>query len=389
MGVLEPLGLAWGTDSNAFAQLASKYFNDPNAGGQVFDPDSQCQLNYVIVIGDGAMMNKHIGFRGQPQTQQGERIDALRKKGIKTLFVAYGGGIRPGAMDLFDGLQEAGSCATAGSDECEPTIVADTPEELKSELTSKIRQIIADKLAFTAPSITATIQEGGALYQAQFAYEQFGEWKGTLLRKKIDGEGNVEHQTSKPNPYNNWSAAVEIKGQSKATDVEDSRKIWTAMPGATYYNNWDNFNVSNTSAITNLFDILGYTVQDYHHSNSTCTSVGVDGNKDDITGLINYMKGVDYFDYDGDCNVTEVRDHVMGDIYHSQLIEVGPPDANLDFSNSNEEAYHRSINNYAGFMTKHANRKNIIYAGSNSGCTPLMQKQVKKSGVLYHHLLVR
>ena len=45
------------------------------------------------------------------------------------------------------------------------------------------------------------------------------------------------------------------------------------MPGATYYNNWDNFNVSNTSAITNLFDILGYTVQDYHHSNSTVAQV--------------------------------------------------------------------------------------------------------------------
>ena len=28
----------------------------------------------------------------------------------------------------------------------------------------------------------------------------------------------------------------------------------------------------------------------------------------------------------------------MGDVYHSQLIEVGPPDANLDFSNTNEEA---------------------------------------------------
>ena len=65
-----------------------------------------------------------------------------------------------------------------------------------------------------------------------------------------------------------------------------------------------------------------------------------------LQGLINFMKGVDYFDYDGDCNVTEVRDHVMGDIYHSQLIEVGPPDASLDFRNTNEEAYHRSINNY-------------------------------------------
>ena len=65
------------------------------------------------------------------------------------------------------------------------TIIADTPEQLKTELTSKIRQIIADKLAFTAPSITATIQEGGSLYQAQFAYEQYGEWQGTILRKNL------------------------------------------------------------------------------------------------------------------------------------------------------------------------------------------------------------
>ncbi len=375
MGVLEPLGLAWGTDSNAFAQLASKYFNDPNAGGSIFDPDSACQLNYVIVIGDGAMMNSgftHRKFRGSGTTTQkgnaGQVISQLRDKGVKTLMVAYGGGIRPGAMDLFDAFAQAGSCANAGSDDCEPTIVADTPEELKSELTSKIRQIIADKLAFTAPSITATIQEGGALYQAQFAYEQFGEWKGTLLRKKIDSEGNVEHQTSKPNPFNNWSAAVEIRAQSTPGDADDGRKIWTAMPGASYFNDWDNFSVKNTSAITNLFDLLGYTVQDYHHSSSSCETVGSDGNKDDITGLINYMKGNDYFDYNGDCNVTQVRDHVMGDIYHSQLIEVGPPDASLDFTNNNEEAYHRSINNYSGFMTKHSNRKNIIYAGSNSGC---------------------
>ena len=57
----------------------------------------------------------------------------------------------------------------------------------------------------------------------------------------------------------------------------------------------------------------------------------------------------------------------MGDIYHSQLIEVGPPDANLDFTNSNEEAYYRNIKGYQGFMTAHAQRKNVIYAGSNSG----------------------
>ena len=383
MKVLEPMGLAWGTDSNAFADLASKYFNDANAGGQVFDPDSQCQLNYVIVIGDGAMMNSgftHRNFRNQNTTTTqkgvaGKTISDLRQKGVKTLMVAYGGGIRPGAMDLFDRFAEAGSCATPGSDECEPTIVANTPEELKSELTSKIRQIIADKLAFTAPSITATIQEGGSLYQAQFAYEQFGEWKGTILRKKLNSDGTVEHTTTEPNAYGNWSAAVKVKGQSRAGDAEDERHLWSAIPGASYFGNWDNFKVANSSIIaSDLFDMLGYTVPDYHNASSYCATretgakhIGSNGNADDIEGLIKFMKGNDYFDYDGDCNVEEIRKHVMGDIYHSQLIEVGPPDASLDFSNRNEEAYHRSTNNYQGFMSKHSQRRNIIYAGSNSG----------------------
>ena len=73
------------------------------------------------------------------------------------------------------------------------------------------------------------------------------------------------------------------------------------------------------------------------------------------------------FDYDGDCNIKEVRAHVLGDVYHSQLIEVGPPNASIDFSSSNEEAYFRSIKNYQGFKAKHASRPKVIYAGSNSG----------------------
>ena len=146
MNVLRPLGLAWGTDANAFSQMAQKYFNDGSAGGLVFDGSSECQLNYVIVIGDGAMRNT-----GPART----RIAALRQQGIKSLFVAYGGNIRGSSMTSFQNLATAGSCGDDSSDECEDVIVANTPEDLKSELTSKIRQIIADKLAFTAPSITA------------------------------------------------------------------------------------------------------------------------------------------------------------------------------------------------------------------------------------------
>ena len=55
MDVVNPLGMAWGTDSHAFSQLAFDYFTDASAGQLLLNPDAPCQINYVIVIGDGAM----------------------------------------------------------------------------------------------------------------------------------------------------------------------------------------------------------------------------------------------------------------------------------------------------------------------------------------------
>ena len=354
MSVLRPLGLAWGTDANAFSQMAQNYFNDGSAGGLVFDPTSECQLNYVIVIGDGAMRNT-----GPAQA----RIAALRQQGIKTLFVAYGGNIRGSSMRAFERLATAGSCGADGSDECEDVIVANTPEDLKSELTSKIRQIIADKLAFTAPSITATIQEGGSLYQAQFGYEQFKEWRGKILRKKLKANGDVIHEMGLSG---NWNAAVEMRAQSRDAGVPDARNLWTAMPTVPYIGNWDNFTTENSDAIGSLFESLNYTVKDYHDGATGC-NLGSNGNADDIVGLINFMSGVDYFDYDGDCNINEKRDSVMGDVYHSQLVEVGKPDANVKFEDNNQEAYWRAKNNYQSFAMNNFSRKSVIYAGANSG----------------------
>ena len=76
MGTLNPLGMAWGTDSHAFSQIAYDYFKDSNAGGSIIDPDSECQLNYVIVIGDGAMTNTGVEGAGG---QTADRMEALRK----------------------------------------------------------------------------------------------------------------------------------------------------------------------------------------------------------------------------------------------------------------------------------------------------------------------
>ena len=363
---LMPQGLAWGTDAKAFSEMAVEYFG-LNVAGHPYDPDSDCQLNYIIVIGDGEMMNIDDAVTN---------LTALRNlpNPVKTLMVAYGGGISTRGMNRFTTLAQAGSCTggDAASDDCEEVIEARTPGDLKSEVTARIRQILADRLSYTAPSITANVQEGGSLYQAQFGYQQFREWEGTILRKTLEADGDVIHEIPEGTTHTgpNWNAAVEVRAQA----VADERNIWTTLPLQSYVGNWNNFTEANEPFISEFFDLLGYEMPDYHNTTSHCTSIGEDGADDDAEGLINFIRGSDFFDYDGDCNdfggdegIDEVRNSVLGDIYHSQLIEIGPPDANTYFTNTNEESYFRSKNNYQGYAAARAGRQNIVYAGSNSG----------------------
>ena len=353
------------TDANAWSQLAHDYFFGPVSP---HDPNSDCQLNFVIVIGDG-MFTGGAGVLAQTNGQAAGRITRLRQElGIKTLMVAYGDGIKAQGMEYFDALAVRGSCDTAGSEDCEPTIVAETPQELKTKLQQKIRQILAERLAFTAPSITATIQQGGSLYQAQFSYEQFGEWKGTILRKTLNADGTVEHE---PNSPGNWDAAEQVRAQSSGgpsdPSTNDSRNIWTPLPdlSADYIGNWDNVSDTTAPIIEDEMTRLGFDLINYHTSSSNCG--GDDTTDDERDGLLRFLAGQDFFDYDGDCDTTELREHVLGDIYHSQLIEIGAPNGNTQFTDNNQEAYFRSIKNYQSFRSLHENRRNVLYAGSNSG----------------------
>ena len=352
---LDAYDLEWGTDGNAFAQMASKYFREKRADGKYIhiDKESKCLLNYVIVIGDGAQKN------------HGEALKLIRTLrtdlDVKTIVVAYGGGITGTPLKQFEQLAVAGSCNAAGSKDCHELIKASTPAKLKTELQSKIRQIVAERLSFTAPSITATIQEGGSIYQAQFNYEQHGEWKGTILKKSLDSHGNVDHD----NPE--WSAGVLLNDKGS-----DRRKIWTVLGNgkADYFGDWNNWVIKNVTDINNLFEYTGVEVADFHNTTSSLSghlNDLEDGNDDDKEGLINFVRGKDYFDYDGNHVINEDRDWLLGDIYHSQLVDVGPPNAKTEFTNLNQEAYWRTINNYRSFKRSMSNRNRIIYAGANDG----------------------
>ena len=123
------------------------------------------------------------------------------------------------------------------------------------------------------------------------------------------------------------------------------RKLWTALPGSDYRGNWNNFNESNVTEIRGLFQKTGNVIREYHRRTSDSSNpvnltrcynskgIGLDGTvNDEDKGLINFIRGHDYFDYDGDCNITEYRTReeitkssgvfkaYVADIYNSELV---------------------------------------------------------------------
>ena len=340
-----------GTNALDWAKQAEQYYL--HSRFSPVDKNLTCQNSYVLVIGDG-QWSYHNNARQKV-------INLFNKHKIKTFTVAYGGGLSGSGINNFRNMAKAG-----GTND---VIIANTTSALKSQLKAAISQIIASKLSFTAPAITATVTEGGSLFQAQFDYEQNKEWRGTLTRTAIDSNGNLD-TTHK----DNWSAIDQLP-------APDKRKIWSVIPGTDYKTDYNNFVDTNWSEINAIFGYTGNEVAAYHNKTFTagtspypsntirCASAsGVENDSDDdVKGLINFIRGTDYFDYDGDCNLTETRVHPLGDIYHSEMVVVGKPSAETAFTSSNQESYYRSIKNYGSFAQVNSTRKEVIYVGANDG----------------------
>ncbi len=346
-----------GTDALIWATQADEYFR--HSSDSPIDAASPCQGSYVIVIGDGSMSNI--------ASAKTKVKNLLNQKKVKTFTVAYGGGIGSGGIRAFNDVAKAGGTNRV--------IIADTTDQLKAQLNAAIRSVIAEKLSFTAPAITATIEDGGSLFQAQFKYKQNMEWEGALTRTAISAEGVINEKDT-----SNWNASEKMPDPS-------ARKIWGAIPGTDYTTDYNNFVESNYTLIDPMMGLLGNAVGDYHKDTATvsgvvgntrCKSKGdsiatiADGTDDDLQGLISFVRGLDYFDYDGDCNLNEIRKSdgkkaYLGDIFHSEMVVVGAPGADTAYTSQHQEAYWRSINGYDAWASGLKNRPERIYVGGNDG----------------------
>ena len=362
--------LKYGTLGTGLRTLMRKYWTYNKGIVNPIIPGLDCQVNAMIIIGDGKFTKNSAGH---PVTEARARFSS---QGVLTFTVGYGERVTKdnSAKQMFKNIAIAGGThiESGGVVKQQGFFIANTPSDLKAVIDQIVQTIVAKTYSYSAPSISSEIARTGQLFQGKFQNRRNKEWWGTILKTDLTQTGDA--LTSKQV----WDLNDKIK-------LPAQRKIWTAVQGNTTSNN---FTDANSRAISNYFFATGNQVKDYHRkttgsnnlSNLTrCANASgvADGTIDEFTGLIRFVRGEDYFDYDGDCDLREPRKRTddngklknayIADIYNSELAIVGKPSASIQAQTKNTESYFRQKNNYVTFAANNFNRKDIIYGAANNG----------------------
>ena len=286
--------------------------------------NAKCQLNYIILISDG-VWNSHGSAMSVVKSMKDQY-------GIKTFAVGFA--IASGNKNNYEDLADNG-----GTDD---PLYADNEGQLLTTLTDAIKQAISGTLTYTTPAVMSEKQRGNYIYQSTFKYSTSTQWEGHLKKIRLNTNGSFG--------ATQWDAADRLNKKSYT-----SRNLWTAGISAVSTNN---FTTTNRDELKKLL-----------FPNTVPTDTEVDN-------LINFIRGIDTYDEDDDNNTTETR-HKLADIYHSDLVVVGPPEGSTENDSSSnftkKDAYYRSQNNYNGFKNGTScggscqSRKEVVIAGSNGG----------------------
>ena len=188
------------------------------------------------------------------------------------------------------------------------------------------------------------IQRGNFIYQSTFKYSKHKQWEGSLKKYQLNSNGSFGSEQ--------WDAGTLLNNTSP-----NSRKLWTI--DINNKNNTNNFTISNRTALKpKLFPLK------------------VNPTDAETDQLINFIRGFDSYDTDGDNSTTDER-HKLADVYNSELIVVGKPDApSTNNGNSNFEktdAFYRQQKQYDNFKNSNdcggscQTRTEVVIAGANSG----------------------
>lgn len=228
--------------------------------------------------------------------------------------------------------------------------VAADANALSAALSNIMNSIVLEAdTSFVAPVVPVSPENrtysGSRVYLGFFKPISEKPWLGNLKKYGIDGSNNIVDK--------NGAIATESDGSFKSTAVSywsssaDGGHVDQGGAGQVLYNRASARNIyTYTGSSTSLTN----STNAFTTANAAITAATLD-NPDSRDNLIDFVRGVDKYDDDGDGNTTEKRDWPMGDILHSKPLVVNY--ASYTFSAANEA--NCSVN------------KTMVYVGGNDG----------------------
>ncbi|MFW9997893.1 MAG: pilus assembly protein [Candidatus Odinarchaeota archaeon] len=183
---------------------------------------------------------------------------------------------------------------------------AQSPDTLSAQLLAAVNSILSKTSTFMAPVVPVTRTfSGDRIYMAFFKPSENNFWEGNITKFGISSTNEIVDAHSPPEnatwdngamkedalPY--W-ATIDWADESKSNYIDNlNRTIYTVLDNATLVT-FDNTNITSSA-------ILGTPVTP-------------------VADLINYVRGADIFDEDGDTETDDNRPVITGDVLHSEPV---------------------------------------------------------------------
>jgi type IV pilus assembly protein PilY1 len=237
-----------------------------------------------------------------------------------------------------------------------------TAQALSDRLIATIDEIILRNASFTAAAVPTNHSSfGDGFYTAYFNPRPSGQlYEGHLQAYRIDenfdivgsdGVSAIDPTTGEfVDPRTNyfWDAAEELLDPTFTR-----RLLYTADPATRVSRD---FTIANVTAAD-----LGVTSSDLTlYPNDPATPFATTEALADA--IVSFVSGRDAFDRDRDGDLAELRNVVLGDVFHSNPQLVGQAQVFL----SGEEGY-GPIGDPAAFVELYSTRRNVLFAGANDG----------------------
>src|SRR5215831_398070 len=287
----------------------------------------ECQPNFVIFITDGMQT---AGTRNMPAeaTNRYTQDHASALTGLQNVIVhtvGFGVTVNTTAAETQAAYDTLSQSARNGGGQF---YISDNETQLLRALQDAIRRIVQATFTFATPVVPTTSTTGSTkAYLAAFRSDPSSPfWQGYLKAYQRDSNGLVPVDA---NGVPLSSALVWEAGQVLSTTPAANRTIYTAVSGVR-----QTFTKTN-SAITQA--MLGAS------------------SSSERDNIIDFTRGIDAYDANGNGNTTEERAWKLGDIFHSTPVLVTPPVLALNDSS------------YQAFKTAQANRTKVLIAGANDG----------------------